>query len=248
MNDNDNMITSIRKLDKWKDLIDLNATDVRCSIIVALIVTVLFFACYCKNGIEDSIRLYTELVKDICIAYVGLIGFIITGLALLTGAISSRVVNFIYKRQKKEALQRILLSFCLLGIVIAIVIISGLIVWIMGQLQMETCIIIDALIVFILGYMVAFSLFYSVKLIGNCLALFNIVNDIEIHEEESSELQDKYNRYRLIALESLYFVPNNEDLIKYKNKIEKMIKEDALSDNERAALLKMFNAHFMVDK
>ncbi len=160
---------------------------------------------------------------------IGFLGFIVTGLAILTGAISSKVVKHLQDRNKMLPLEKILLSFYLLGLVTAFEILFIIFLHFINLLPFPSIKIIDIIILSLLTYFTVFIIFYAVKLIGNCLELFYILNNMQIIEDNPINLKTKYNQYRILALEKLVLSGTSLDTIK---EYEETIVNIILSDND----------------
>lgn len=80
------------------------------------------------EDVNDIIGRLDSIITGIGFAMIGFLGFVVTGLAILTGAISSKIVKRLQVRKKLDALERILLSFYLLESVCAMVILTSLVV------------------------------------------------------------------------------------------------------------------------
>lgn len=176
------------------------------------------------EDVNDIIGRLDSIITGIGFAMIGFLGFVVTGLAILTGAISSKIVKRLQVRKKLDALERILLSFYLLESVCAMAIYS---------------------------YFTFFSIFYAVKLIGNCLELFILINEMEIVESErgrSDNLERRYYEYRVMALEKLNLskVSANE-LTEYKEIISQLIKGDDTDKQTKTYYFYMLNKQFEDD-
>lgn len=71
-----------------------------------------------------------------------------------------------------RALEKILLSFYLIGLVSAFLTAVIFILHFISILQIHSVLFIDIIIFSIISYFIVFTIFYAVKLIGNCLELF----------------------------------------------------------------------------
>lgn len=201
--------------------------------------------CSFSVGVDETVIKAVSLLDDIGIALIGYIGFTVSALAILTGAISSKVVNIIKTRNKMVVLERILLSFYLMGIVCAAVVLVALILHFIVEIPVASIFIINLIGISILSYFIIFILFYSVKLIGNCLELFYIVNGYELLDEEKTDYKAIYNNYRITAIEKVNLSNTSiEKVNEYKEVVKQLIETDNRSEEEIKVLLEMHKSQF----
>ena len=94
-------------------------------------------------------------------------------------------------------------------------------------------------------YIFTFIIFYAVKLIGNCLEIFYIVNNMQILVEKQEDSINKYNAYKVRALEDILLKNNGINMIdEYRKNIKKMIESDKLSEEEQQLVLVHFYEQF----
>lgn len=132
-----------------------------------------------------------------------------------------------------------------------IVIILGFVVHFIILIPISAINWVIPITLFVLCYLISFSILYAVKLIGDCLELFFIINSIEIllddnKENDAVELKDKYNNFRIMALETIVLTNNGIECIDaYCNTIKKLIESDSnLPSDEKTSLLNMHKKHF----
>lgn len=239
----DSALKKFGKYGKYKDLIDINSLEVRVSIIGSILISFLLKGTLEDNSLNQINLLFQSLTKDIAVALIGFLGFTVAGLAILTGVISKKEVEKIVKSNKLQNLEKILLSFYLLGIVTSVVMVGLMCLYILSMSNKEYSVKIVLLLSIVFSYLIIFILFYAVKLIGNSLEIFFIVNSSEvISVKEKENLKVVYNSYRLTALENVCLKKMNQaDLADYMNIIKEQITENML---EREELEKLFNEHF----
>ena len=163
----DSSYKKLFELEKYKDLYDFSSLECRIAVIGVILLDIVFAVCSFSVGVDETVIKAVSLLDDIGIALIGYIGFTVSALAILTGAISSKVVNIIKTRNKMVVLERILLSFYLMGIVCAAVVLVALILHFIVEIPVASIFIINLIGISILSYFIIFILFYSVKLIGN---------------------------------------------------------------------------------
>jgi len=241
----DSSYKKLFELEKYKDLYDFSSLECRIAVIGMILLDIVFAVCSFSVGVDETVIKAVFLLDDIGIALIGYIGFTVSALAILTGAISSKVVNIIKTRNKMVVLERILLSFYLMGIVCAAVVLVALILHFIVEIPVASIFIINLIGISILSYLIIFILFYSVKLIGNCLELFYIVNDYELLDEEKTDYKAIYNNYRITAIEKVNLSNTSiEKVNEYKEVVKQLIETDNRSEEEIKVLLEMHKSQF----
>ena len=234
------------KLKKYRDLVDFKSIEC----VVALISTIVFdgmiLVWNCYENCNDIVNSIATIIDGIGIALIGFLGFIVTGLAILTGAISSKIVKRLQVRSKMEALDRILLSFYLLGIISAFIVLISFFLHLIIALPIEDNLVFVIILGTIYSYFTVFTVFYAVKLIGNCLELFMIINEMQVLEENDDfRYKMKYNDYRLMALEKLGLSTTSEETIEaYKKCIYELIIMDETGEVEKNIYTNMLRTQF----
>lgn len=96
-----------------------------------------------------------------------------------------------------------------------------------------------------LTYLTVFIIFYAVKLIGNCLELFYILNSMQLIDDDATDLKNNYNNYRILALEKLGLSNTSLDTIEnYRQIIIELINMDNISDQEKRIYLDFVEKQF----
>lgn len=239
----DTSFQHIKKYKKYKDIFNLKSIEVIVSLLSSVFLVAIILIVVNDLNYDDINNLIRTLTKDIAIALIGLLGFIVTGLAILTSAISNKLMNIVYHKKKVHVIEKILLSFYFLGLVIGVTILLDFILYIISFLNVKVNIILLSIVAFISAYLVIFILFYSIALIGNCVQIFNMIN-IPIHEDSELRKEDRqlFDSFRVSALERIVFISDSlsgaEKVEEYK-KIMTILIED-LNDEEQKKILKTY--------
>lgn len=240
---NDSSLKKVCKYKKFKDIYDISSLECNFALVGALLTCVFVYYVYKNSSIDGFNNLLITLTKDIAISLIGFLGFTVAGLAILTGVISQKIIKKVSESNRRESLEKILLSFYLLGVVIAIVIVIlfWIYIFISGDFPFNVFIMLS--VCFLCAYAVIFILFYAVKLIGNCLEIFFIVNDTTVDAKEYRVgLKEIYNSYRITALEVVCLKKmQKEDIEKYKKVIHEQINTNGIFVKE---LEEMLDKHF----
>ena len=244
----DSSFSDIIKYKKYKDLYNRKSIEVIIALFSSIIFTFLLHFIISNSNYEDINNLIRALTKDIAIALIGLLGFIVTGLAILTSAISNKLMNILREKQKIQVIERILLSFYLLGFIIGITILIQIIMYVISFISIDIIKPIFYIIVFIITYLVVFILFYSIALIGNCVQIFNIINiPIKNNSLLTKDDRNLFDSFRISALERLEFISremsDKEKLNEYKKVINELI--EGINNKEQRERLKLYFRNFM---
>lgn len=242
---NDSSYEKLIKMKKYKDVYDFSSLECRIAFIVTIILDIIFAICSYHMGIDVVVDKCVALLDNIGISLIGFLGFIVTGLAILTGAISSKVVRRLKDRNKMDILERILLSFYLIGLISAFLIVSAFILHFTIAIPVKSILVIDIIFMTIFSYLITFTFFYAVKLIGNCLELFYIVNSMLSVDDSIVDYKAKYNSYRITALEKMQLSDKSPEKVQeYEELIKVLIEKYAISAEEQKILMKMHSEHF----
>lgn len=129
-----------------------------------------------------------------------------------------------------------------MGLVTGTTIFGLLALFVLSSSNKEYNLYIVLFTTFIFSYFVIFILFYSVKLIGNCLEIFFVVNEVEQNPNKNNDLDQLYNSYRLMALEKVCLERMDTVALKeYHSLIKEQIESNS---NEKESLNKRFEDHF----
>ena len=158
----DTSFSKLFKLKKYKDLFDIHSIECTVSVISVIIINIIFYIAEKYLGLNTFVNEGMVFLNNIGMALIGFLGFIVTGLAILTGAISSKVVKHLQERNKMKPLEKILLSFYLLGLISAFEILFIIFLHFICLIPIPSIKIIDIIILSILTYMTVFIIFYEI--------------------------------------------------------------------------------------
>lgn len=240
----DKQFSKLIEYKKYKDLFDVKSVEFWAAILGSICISTIVIHAIEGNEIDNINTLFIALTKDIAVALISFLGFTVSGLAILTGVISRKEVQAVANAKKLINLEKILMSFYLLGIVIAVTIIGLICAFIMSTCNMRYSLKGVRFLAFIFSYLIIFILFYSVKLIGNSLEIFFIVNSTqEQNVVKVDEARQIYDSYRLAALERVYFLSNPVSVESYKKTLADRIK--SMNDESmKYALKELYRQHF----
>lgn len=222
---NDQIFKEFKKSKKWKEIFDFKSLEANVALISALLSILLFNLILNTATIDDINTISRTLTKDVGIAILGLLGFLITGLAILLSSITPTVVSNIKKVNRDNTLNTIFLGFyfegLLIGFTILLLITTYLITYINWSINNNLFLLFS----FILVYLVIFILFYSISLIGNCISIFRIVNTFNDFNISANSLSNKdkslFNQIKLIVLEQILIIESND--MTHKERFDKFL-------------------------
>ena len=155
---------------KWKEI--YNQKESRLSLVVSIVIVIVLCVVYSHSDFSDFMELINTLVMFGVESSVGMLGFIISGLAIFTGTITNKLVKSIDSEDKIDSLIGILFSFYFIGAIVALNIVVYLIVYIFlaSEFVLTTCRLI--VVSLICAYLYIYTILYSVSLLGTCIRLF----------------------------------------------------------------------------
>lgn len=203
----------------------LNKPESYFSILLSFLFTIIVYFFLTTSGSDMSY--INSTIKNILLnasfALLGVLGFLISGLAILSGTINSKVVNQIRNEKKYEDLMTVFTSFYHLGAVVGayviVLIFSYFFVSIEISYSFITYIILP--VSFILAYGLFFIILYAVHLLKSCIAIFEISYIYSQKTEKNSVLQE-YNEFIDLRLDTLLLA---------------LLKKNVITRNEFIALL-----------
>lgn len=155
---------------KWKEI--YNQAESKTAAVFAIIILIVL----CINYYHTDFSVYIDLLKEITMfaiqSSVGLLGFIISGLAIFTGTITNKLVKNINSDKKADSLIGILFSFYFIGMIIAVSVAVYLIAYIFLNSNFMFSIIKLIISASICLYLYFFTIFYTVSLLGTCIRIF----------------------------------------------------------------------------
>lgn len=228
---------------KWHDYLNFKSFEIKMSLITVLAILVLFYTLNIYDNFNAFLLPLQNLTLYIFQALIGMLGIILAGLAIIVGLLNKETIHSIEKHNDKLSLQKTLISFEFLsfniGIGIFIFVIIHLILY-SKQSLINT--ILFYFILAIVTYFLAFIMFYTISLIGNCIRVFyinNIYNDIATKEKNIYEAANEVRiDYLLYALQKQTHVSPNELL----DDLDKFV--DATNSKDKEEIKKYLRSYY----
>lgn len=235
------MLKSILKYKKYRDVINIHETEVVFSIVCAA------GLCLMLNALNlyDNFNIFSSVIDNIlnCFieGYLGIIGFALSGMALMLGLFSKKQIERIEKLNGKGVLEKIMSSYAFLGFISAINLVILLIMsFVIASDKPMIAKVWFWLLTACIIYLSLFNVFYAVSLVFNCISLFIIYKTytIETIDENlplANEVRVDYMLRILVQLCQL----DREDVL------EQLEKESSdLSGETRRILKEYFEKHY----
>lgn len=201
-----------KKSFKRNPIFDFKKFEVYASILASIIITFILYFLYKCNGIENIVSLLQSALFNIAIALLGVLGFIIGGLAIVSGTVNSKIAHEMNRKDKFDSLLSVLFSFYYIGGVIGVLILIFFISYFVVSLELKFILGLYLILGFVLSYGLFFCIFYSVSLLGTCINIFVICYNYSNSERDDLNLDNYFKDVRIDALTSL--------LVKYTPCIE----------------------------
>ncbi|MGR0330349.1 hypothetical protein COI41_15555 [Bacillus toyonensis] len=152
-----------------------------CSVILTIVI-VFFVITNLENNMSFIVSTTQNMLLYTIAGLIAMLGFIVGGLAIISGTMSSKVIQVIIDEKKYEYLLTVLFSFFYIGFIIGILIVLSIILYFVIAINIKFYFFIYILITLLMSYGVFFTLFYTVSLLGTCINIF-IINYIYSQEE-----------------------------------------------------------------
>ena len=171
---------------KYRELYKPN--EAKLAIILAVIFTIIIFFLNESIGNLEMTDLLKNIFSILISGLIGLLGFLVTGLAMMASIITKKSVENIDSLGKTKSLAGILFSFYFEGAMVGFNIIVMLIAYVVLAFPIE---IVDSVLIVltaIIAYTFFFTILYAVTLLGSCINFFfvNVCYDHEIGEKTKS--------------------------------------------------------------
>lgn len=173
-------LSLLKTSQKWKDL--LLRKEAFVAAILSIISVAILFNIYKTLETTEFIGLMSGVVLELSSALIGLLGFMVGGIAIISGTISNKIMKNIDEEGKFKHLINIVFAFYFAGALVGLT----LVIFIFTYLIMQTGWSISNFrvigIVLACSYFFWFTIIYSVMLLGTCLRLMMLSYKFEYDE------------------------------------------------------------------
>lgn len=178
---------SMREEKELEPIINFKEFEVYFSVICSSILTTVIFL-FVKTNIDSNMNYIVTTTQNMLLytiaGLIGMIGFIVSGLAIVSGTTSSKVIGIMIEKRKFNYLLTVLFSFFYIGLIMGILIVLSITLYFIMGINVNFSFPIYIIIVFIMAYGVFFTLFYTVSLLGTCINIF-IINYLYSKEDQN---------------------------------------------------------------
>lgn len=184
------------------DLINLKEWEVKISIVITAVL--LFFLYY--FDFYNDFHIFESGITDFILcglgAMFGMLGFALSGVAIIVSLFSKNEVRIIHKINGKSTIDYLLSSYVFLAINVAV---QGVILLLLYLALLSDKSILDKKIFWVITcievYHIIFIIFYTVALIENCIKMYKIKN---IYEEIENKEKNFYSTVNEIKIDFIF--------------------------------------------
>jgi len=180
-------IKLLQSTKKYKEI--YNSIEALIATVLSLLTVVSFYYIYNNSDIGAFNEMIKGILISVPIGLIGTLGFIVSGLAIISGTIGSKLVDQLINDKKIEALIGILFSFYFIGSIIGIAIVAYMFMYVFSFSGLIVTLERLVVITLFLSYLFWFVISYLIGLLGTCLRMF-LVNYKFSKESELTEQQE----------------------------------------------------------
>ena len=169
----------LKNTDTFKDI--YWSKEALVCLILSCLVTYVLYSLISISPTEQTSEQLRDLLGILIGSLVGLLGFVIGGLALFVGSIGKKMIDFISSQEQFSELLGIVFRFYYIGVVLGITTIIHLVSYIILLLPENFNFILSLVFLLINSYTFLFSLISSIMLMGSCIKLMLLqyrINDM----------------------------------------------------------------------
>lgn len=170
---------------------DFKKFEVYGSIICALISCILGYLLIVINTVASITVITQNILLYTSMGLLGLLGFLVSGLAFISGTVSNKVAFKINAEGKFNSLISILFSYYFVGAVVAGLVAVFIWTYFLMSLEVPLYKFIYIILDLILSYGFFFVIFSSVSLLGTSIDIFRI--SYLYSKEEKTQVEDRVN-------------------------------------------------------
>jgi hypothetical protein len=125
-----------------------------------------------ENNISYIVSTSQNMLLYIISGLIAMLGFIVAGLAIMLSTTSNVVIKKVMKNEKIEYLISVFASFVYIAVVMVMVIIFCVLLYFILGINYPFLDWLYVIVALFLSYLVFFTLFYVVSLLGTCINIF----------------------------------------------------------------------------
>lgn len=190
-----------------------------------LITCLICFVVYNMNSIDNITSLLSDLLINLSMALIGLLGVLISGIAIFTGTMTNKLVRKIESDNKSRQIVNILYSFYFISGIVGLTVVMFIIMYIL--VRSDFIFSFGALVIFsiICSYLFLFSVLYTVALCGTCIRLFLVSYRYSDSRFWNENKANKYWAIHLVDGETVYIDDTKNEYFSFKLWIDEKQKD-----------------------
>lgn len=221
---NDTLFNKLIEHKKFKNLIDIKSIEVKLSIIFTIVLMITFKITNVYGNFGEYNKLLESLLSNSIFAFIGLIGLLLSAIALISGFINNnniKVLNSLHidrgssnkgNINKFKAVEIVIYDFIFLGLVASITVsIFMILIFFLNSSLAIVNLSIFYLIVIFTAYLFFYMVFASLSLLQECFHIFKIIKTANNIIYEEDRIKEKLRKSLEIIEKNLqihgYFPP-----------------------------------------
>lgn len=136
-----------------------------------------------NNNIAFIVSSSQNMLLYLISGLIAMLGFIVAGLAIMISTTSKAIMNKVINEGKFEYLISVFASFVFISVVMVVLIIFCMALYFVLGINYPFIDWLYSVIAFCLSYLVFFTLFYVVSLLGTCINIFIFNYDMSVKED-----------------------------------------------------------------
>ncbi|OOE14678.1 hypothetical protein [Fictibacillus arsenicus] len=225
---------------------DIKKFEVYFSLICSLVLTLLLLVVTIKSNTYEIIKLLDvtrNILLNTVFGLLGMLGFIVSGLAIITGTINNKITQKLIENDKYKSLLSIFFSFAFIGKFIGILIVALIMVYFLGSMPLSFNICIFLGLSFVLSFSLFFSIFFAVSLLITCINIFQINFNYSAEDrvsiiESQEEIDIRFNDARIDTLTSILINKANLTKEEFTDELIKNINNDCPEEYKKKVIKK----------
>lgn len=227
-------------------LFDMRKFECYMSLIFTVILTlIVYFHVITNSNIEFITSNAKNIILNATFGFLGMLGFIISGLAIISGTIGHKVTKNLIRENKFKSLITILFSFNYLGYVIGFLIVLFISCYFILSIRTPFLEYIFLVFTAVASYGLFFAVFYAVSLLKTCLDIFvinYIYSDERIDSSIAKELE--FHRIKIDALTKVMFDKKLIDKNSYIAQLKERVNLDVSDEKMKNDLLNEISRYY----
>lgn len=218
---------------KWKDYYNFKSFEVKFSLFTSLVLLFIFYNWDIYSNFDKFIVSLQNTTLNIATAFIGMLGTILAGLAIIIGILQKKVIDAIERLNGKGSVYNILISFEFLAFNIGL----GILLFYTLNLGLYSPKeILPKFTFYILAFLVIyfffFIIFYTISLISNSIRVFYITNLYSEVEENEKNIIDIANELRIDFILGKTLDNSNTDKNQFMNELLNYVDMSNVPDKE----------------